>query len=159
MLFYQSETGEKRSLIFSQWLEILETFQPINKKNSKELNNKLYESKYRLLFRIYDNDNDGYIGKSDLTSILQALVGENFQDINFEEIAQRFQQEFESSNQLIDFERFKTVFGPDKIAALSLKFSWDKQLCVLWCLPVIPLFSMKFWCAFVNSGKNLASFS
>jgi serine/threonine-protein phosphatase 2B regulatory subunit len=51
--------------------------------------NDKHEEKYKFAFQIYDVNNDGFISNGDLFFTLKTLVGENFDDVQIQQVVDR----------------------------------------------------------------------
>jgi serine/threonine-protein phosphatase 2B regulatory subunit len=51
--------------------------------------NKNMDDKYKFTFKMYDVDNDGFISNGDLYHILKAMVGNNLNDVQLQQLVDR----------------------------------------------------------------------
>jgi serine/threonine-protein phosphatase 2B regulatory subunit len=47
------------------------------------------EEKFKFTFKVYDEDNDGYISNADLFHVLKAMVGSNLNDVQLQQLVDR----------------------------------------------------------------------
>ncbi|CAG0917670.1 unnamed protein product [Notodromas monacha] len=91
---------------FRQFVRVLAKFLPPNSKKSPKLNSET--EKLAFAFSIYDQDNDGFISKEELLSVLTLLIGANINADQLSSIAERTINEADlDGDEKISFEEFR----------------------------------------------------
>ena len=82
------------------------------------------EDKLRFSFKIYDNDDDGYISSNDLYTVLKMMVGNNLTDNQLQQLVDRtIMKADEDKDGKISFEEFKKmVKNLDIVTKLTLTY-------------------------------------
>ncbi|KAK3853593.1 hypothetical protein Pcinc_039877 [Petrolisthes cinctipes] len=120
------EESKSDCVNFREFVRVLARFRP----NQPGYNNKLnsQEEKLRLIFKIYDLNNDGYISLEELQTILHMMTGESFNDNQRNIIAQRtFQEADKDNDQRISFEEFSYTIRHDVDKELSVNYLRQKS--------------------------------
>lgn len=74
---------------------------------------KAEEEKYRFTFNLYDVDGDGYISNSDLFQILKAMVGNNLNDVQLQQLVDRTMRQGDKDvDGKLSYEEFLTMVKP-----------------------------------------------
>ncbi|CAG0896111.1 unnamed protein product [Darwinula stevensoni] len=100
--FFQDATEDRVN--FRQFVHILSTFRPIKNQEDK-LNSR--EQKLRFAFKMYDLDDDGYISKEEMLSVLHMLVGVNISEEQLSSIADcTISEADKDGDHMISFQEF-----------------------------------------------------
>ncbi|KAK4322133.1 hypothetical protein Pmani_007110 [Petrolisthes manimaculis] len=111
---------------FREFVRVLAHFRPIQPGCNNKLNSK--EEKLRLIFNIYDLNNDGYISPEELQTILHMMTGESLSDKQKKNIVKRtFQEADKDNDQRISFEEFSCAITRDADKELSVNFLKQKS--------------------------------
>ncbi|CAG0913708.1 unnamed protein product [Notodromas monacha] len=90
---------------FRQYVRVLAKFRPLSEKKPPKLNSK--DDKLKFAFSMYDQDEDGFISKDELLSVLNLLIGANISQDQLASIAERTINEADADgDQRISYEEF-----------------------------------------------------
>jgi calcineurin B family protein 1 len=117
-----TENGEEERVNFRQFMRVLARFRPIKRRKPGPLNSR--DDKLQFAFSMYDLNNDGYITKDELLTILQMMVGANISSEQLQSIADRTIVEADLDHDgKISLEEFKTAMEKTEIEQkMSIRF-------------------------------------